>query len=132
MSDKKKILIIDDEPDVRTYLTTLLQDNGYDTDTADDGIQGMRKAMADRPDLITLDMSMPEKSGMKFYRELKADASLAAVPVVVVTGVTGFGGSADDFKSFISSRKSIPAPEAFVPKPIDRDELLEILKKLLG
>ena len=84
----------------------------------------MEKVRSEKPDLITLDISMPEESGVRFFRELKADPDLAAIPVVIVTGVTGYGGKPEDFQKFISSRKQIPSPEGFVPKPIDRDELL--------
>jgi len=58
MTDKKKILIVDDEPDVLTYLTALFQDNGYDTLTAEDGVKGFDLAKSEMPDLITLDITM--------------------------------------------------------------------------
>jgi CheY-like chemotaxis protein len=115
-----------------TYLTTLLQDNGYATVTAEDGVAGMKQVMSCKPDLITLDISMPEKSGLAFYRELRSDDTLAGIPVVVVTGVTGHGGRSDDFKKFLASRKNIPAPNAFVAKPIDQEELLKVISDLLS
>ena len=121
---RKKILVLDDEPNVVAYLETLLQDNGYDTVSAGDGREGMEKVRSEKPDLITLDISMPEESGVRFFRDLKADPDLAGIPVVIVTGVTGYGGKPEDFQKFISTRKQIPPPEGFVPKPIDRDELL--------
>jgi len=129
---RKKILILDDEPNVVAYLETLLQDNGYDTVSAGDGREGMEKARIERPDLITLDISMPEESGVRFYRELKQDPDLAGIPVVIVTGVTGYGGKPEDFQKFISSRGKVPPPEGFVPKPIDRDELLKGVTSLLS
>jgi CheY-like chemotaxis protein len=129
---RKKILVLDDEANVVTYLETLLQDNGYDTVSAGDGSEGMEKARKEKPDLITLDISMPEKSGVRFYRELKEDSELAAIPVVVVTAVTGYGGKPEDFQKFISSRKHLPPPEGFVPKPIDRDELLKAIGEVLS
>jgi CheY-like chemotaxis protein len=129
---RKKILVVDDEPNVVTYLETLLQDNGYDTESARDGSEGLEKLEKEKPDLITLDISMPEKSGVRFYREIKNNPELAAVPVVIVTGVTGYGGKAEDFQKFISSRKHLPPPDGFIAKPVDRDELLEIIGRLLG
>jgi len=129
---KKRILVVDDEPDVVTYLVTLLEDNGYDTDQATEGNEAMAKVEANKPDLITLDISMPEKSGIKFYRELKDDPSLSKILVVVVTAVTGFGGKPGDFEKFISTRKQVPPPDGFIAKPIERDELLELIKKLLA
>ncbi len=133
MSDaKKKILILEDDPDVVTYLKTLLEDHGYATDSAVNGWEGMEKAQASRPDLITLDISMPEKSGIRFYRELKDDPGLSKVPVVVVTGVTGFGRSPEDFRRFLETRKQVPPPDAFIAKPIDQDELLKVIRDLLA
>jgi CheY-like chemotaxis protein len=129
---KKLILVVDDEPDVVTYLTTLLEDNGYATDSARDGNEAMDKIKKKKPDLISLDMSMPEKSGVKLYRELKSDESLAGIPVVVVTGVTGFGGSSKDFEKFLGTRKQVPPPAAFIAKPLDHKELLEKVAELLA
>ena len=129
---RKKILVLDDEPNVVTYLETLLQDNGYETVSAADGRQGMEKARSEKPDLITLDISMPEKSGVRFYRELKEARELAATPVVIVTAVTGYGGSPEDFEKFISGRKHVPPPDGFVAKPIDREELLKVIGDLLS
>jgi CheY-like chemotaxis protein len=127
----KKILVIDDEPDVVTYLETLLQDHGYQTVSARDGEQGLAKARSEKPDLICLDITMPEKSGVRFYREVRGDAALASVPVVVVTGVTGYGGDPASFERFLGSRSQVPPPNAFVPKPIDRDQLLATISGLL-
>lgn len=127
----KKILILEDEPDVVTYLTALFEDHGYATESARNGQEGMEKAKAAPPDLITLDMSMPEKSGVRFYREIKDDPVLSKIPVVVVTGVTGFGGNPDDFRRFLETRRQVPPPDAFIAKPIDRGELLKAVRNLL-
>ena len=129
---RKKVLVLDDEPNVVAYLETLLQDNGYDTVSAGDGREGMEKARSEKPDLITLDISMPEESGVRFFRELKEDPDLSGIPVIIVTGVTGYGGKPEDFQKFISSRGQVPPPEGFVPKPIDRDELLKGVTSLLS
>lgn len=126
--------MLDDEPDVVTYLVSLFEDNNYLTISARDGEEGMQKVKSDRPDLITLDISMPEKSGIRFYREIKADPDLKKIPVVVVTGVssTQDSGTGKDFERFLGARKSIPPPDAFIMKPIDESELLGTVKKLVG
>jgi CheY-like chemotaxis protein len=128
---QKKILILDDEPHVVTYLETLLHDNGYATVSAPNGKIGMEKAQAEPPDLICLDITMPEQSGIRFYRDLKDNPKLASIPVVVVTAVTGYGGNPEPFKQFISTRRQVPPPEAFFSKPIDRDEFIEKVSSLL-
>ena len=132
--DKKKILVIDDEPDVTTYLVSLFEDNDFIVVSAADGVEGLQKAKAEKPDLITLDISMPEKSGVRFYREIREDPDLKAIPIVIVTGVesTYDGGSGQDFQRFLSTRKSVPPPDAFIQKPVEEAELLGAVKKLTG
>lgn len=129
---RKKILVVDDEPSVVTYLEALLQDNGYETLSAGDGVEAMEKAQKEKPDLITLDISMPKESGVRFYRDLRGNPELAGTPVVIVTGVTGYGGRPEDFQKFISSRKHVPPPDGFVAKPIEQEELLKAVSGLLS
>jgi CheY-like chemotaxis protein len=124
MSSPKRILIVDDEQDIRTYLSTLLGDQGYETVQAKDGEEAMQKVQAGTLDLITLDISMPEKSGIKFFREMKMDDRWKNIPIIVVTGVS------EDFKKFISSRHHVPAPEGFVSKPINQEEILKLVRML--
>lgn len=131
MAAKKTILVVEDDADQSAYLTTLFGDAGYVAVSARDGNQAMARAKESKPDLITLDMSMPEKSGVKFYTEIRSDPELAGVPVLVITGVTGMGGKPEDFEKFLAGRKQIPPPQGFMPKPVDRDRLLAKVKELL-
>ena len=124
MAGQKRILIVDDEQDIRTYLSALLEDEGYETVQAKDGLEAMQKLLAESPDIITLDISMPEKSGVKFFREIKTDDLWKHIPVIIVTGVS------EDFRSFISSRHQVPAPEGFVSKPISPEEILKLVRTL--
>ena len=125
MNDKKKIIIIDDEPDIVTFLTTLLEDNGYATISARDGQEGLEKTRGEHPELVLLDVTMPEKSGVRCYREMRSDPELKSIPVVIVTGV------AKEFKDFISTRRQVPPPDGFIAKPIEKQELLDIVARLL-
>jgi len=127
----KKIMVIDDEPDVITYLTTLLEENGYQTDSAKDGVEGLKKIKEKRPDLVCLDILMPEKSGIGLHRELRKDEGLKGIPVVIVTGFRGDEHPLMDFKEFLYKR-SVPGPEGYLEKPIDRQKFLEIIEKNLG
>jgi CheY-like chemotaxis protein len=128
---KKKILVVDDEPHVVTYLKTLLQDNGYETIAASNGREGMEKVKAEKPHLVCLDITMPEESGIKFYRDLKEDPALREIPVVIVTAVTGYGGDPDGLKKFLSTRRQTPPPEGYFSKPIDKSEFIAKIKQLL-
>jgi CheY-like chemotaxis protein len=123
-ADKKTILIVDDEPDVLTYLSTLFEDSGYATVKAQDGNEALSKVKEKAPDLVTLDITMPNKSGVRFYREMKESAEWRKVPIIIVTGVSG------EFKTFISTRKQVPPPEGYLSKPIDKTEILSLVKKL--
>jgi len=122
----KKILVVDDEADVVTYLTTVLKDAGYETMEASNGEEAMDKIRLTRPDLITMDITMPEMTGVKTYRTLKEDAKLKTIPVIIVTGVT------HEFKQFISSRTQVPPPEGYLEKPVKPEDLLAEVKRLLG
>ena len=126
MADKKKILVIDDEPDVRTFFTTLLEDAGHETVVAENGQEALEKVKNQRPDLITLDISMPETSGVRFYREVKESEEYKGIPVIIITGIS------TDFGKFISTRRQVPPPEGYLSKPIDQEEFLEMVAKLLS
>jgi len=121
----KRILIVDDEQDVLTYLGTLFRDNGYEIATAVDGREALEKIEEFRPDLITLDIIMPNQSGVGFYRKLKKNKELQNVPVVVLTGVT-------QYKEFFArEHHTIPKPDAFVEKPFDKSALLDLVQRLV-
>ncbi len=128
MSDTaaRKILIVDDEPDVTLYLKTFLEDNGFVTITAENGKKGLELALSEKPDLITLDITMPEESGVRMYRDLQANEATSAISVVIVTGVSG------EFQKFIKTRRQVAPPAGYFEKPIDRDALLAKIKEILG
>lgn len=126
MSEKKKILVIDDEPDLVRYLTVLLQNNDYSVVGAADGQEGFDKAASENPDLIILDISMPKESGLKMYRRLHDEEKLKDIPVIMLTGVSR------EFERFISSRKLVNPPAAYFEKPVNDKDLINKLKKLVG
>ena len=128
----KTILIVDDEPDVVSYLEMILRDNGYETLTAANGNEALKILRESRPDLVTLDISMPESSGTRFYVELKKDPELSSTPVFIVTAVTGFGGDKYGYEKFISHRRLVPPPEGFFPKPIDREGFIAAVNNQLA
>lgn len=125
----KKILIVDDEEDILEYLTTLFRDNGFETLTARDGAEAFEMVKKERPDLVTLDIIMPKESGVRFYRDMKADEELKKIPIIVITALTGYGYDPEGFHKFIKSRTKVPPPEGFMSKPVDTDELLELVKQ---
>jgi CheY-like chemotaxis protein len=128
---KKKILIVDDELDMRTFLSTLLEATGYKPVEAADGLEGLRKAKEIKPDLIVLDVMMPKEAGIQMYRDLRADGELKGIPVIMLSGIAK--------KTFFHSQnvldvyrgQSVPEPEAYIEKPPEAEELLEFIRRLL-
>ena len=125
MTDKKTVLIVDDDPDTVTYFSSLLEDNGYATVTAQNGAEAIERVTQARPDLITLDITMPDTSGVRCYRDLREHEAWRSIPVIIITGVS------DDFRTFISSRKHVPPPDGYLGKPVDETELLALVRKLI-
>ncbi len=126
MSDKKKILVVDDEPDIVTWLATIFEEGGYETISAFSGAEAFSKARTEKPDLITLDISMDDESGLKALRNLQESKETGNIPIIIVTGVS------PEVKRFIERNKKLQLPAAFMEKPIDRQELLEKTKELVG
>ena len=122
----KTILVVDDDPDARDFFITVLEDNGYATVSARDGNEALERIQEHAPDLVTLDVTMPEKSGVGVYRKLREEDAYKAIPVIIITGVS------DDFKHFISSRRKIPPPEGYLSKPIEPEELVRLVGELVG
>lgn len=121
----KKVLIIDDEKDMRVYLEAVFRKAGYETETASNGEEGVWLAEAHQPDLITLDILMPKKSGIKAYRGLRTSEKTKGIPIVVLTGLTRL----DDF---FGDLEELPQPEALVEKPIERELFLDKVESIIG
>ena len=124
----KKILAIDDEVDTLTFYSEVIEDCNFLPITASDGVEGLKKAREEKPDLILLDIMMPEKSGMKTYKELKNDPVLKSIPVIIITGI-----SKDvDYKKLLdrASTGRIP-PEAHLVKPVKAQDLISEIQKVL-
>jgi DNA-binding response OmpR family regulator len=120
----KKILIIDDEEDMRIYLKTLFRKAGYDTDTAANGEDALAKIKEVKPDLLTLDIMMPKKSGLSFFKTLREELGDNLIPVIVLSGLSGH-------KEFFEGDAGT-GPTVFVEKPIVVDSFLAKAKEMLG
>ncbi len=114
----KKIMVIDDDPIIVKYLVTLFSDNGYETCSASDGVQALETVKTACPDLITLDLEMPQEWGPRFYRKLSKDENLKKIPVIVISGLAG--------------QHAVKDAVAFIKKPFDPDKVLGIVKKTIG
>lgn len=115
----KKILIIDDDPEVISYLKDVFEEAGYTTFGAKDGVEGLEMAQLHRPDCITLDMDMPSRGGTLFYVKLRKEPSLAEIPVIVISDVGPRPPALN---------KKVPV----LSKPVDRVKTLRLVKEMLG
>ena len=119
MTDKKRILVVDDEPDFCSIVQGQLEKEGFDVELAYNGVEGMEKVQANPPDAIVLDVMMPEKDGYEMCKELKADSKLCEIPVLLLTAVAshvtstryshadGMSTEADDYIAKPASAESI-------------------------
>ncbi len=119
----RRILVVDDEDDVRMFLTTVLQDAGAETLEATDGDEAIAMAKAEKPDLITLDLSMPGKDGVEAFTEMRKDPDVQDIPVCVVTGHP-------EFRKVIYDRPVKP-PDGYMDKPVDEEALVKNLRRIL-
>ena len=121
-TEQKTILVVEDDPDTLVYFRTLLEDHGYRVVTAQDAAAALNLVSEGRPDLITLDINLPESSadasGVKFYRWMKESEEWKHIPVIIVTGMMR------EFQRFISTRRQVPPPEGYLSKPIQQADLL--------
>lgn len=125
----KKILIIDDEPDVVTYLSAVLEANGYKSYTTGDIKTAMEQVKHIHPDLICLDIVMPEETGISFYTRLRQDKEFKTIPVIIISGIVE--SEKFDFHTYMKD-DSIPPPECYMEKPINVEKYIKKVKQLTG
>lgn len=129
---KKKILVVDDEQDMRTFVCTLLGTCGYESIVATDGLEGIQKARQVKPELIILDVMLPKEGGIQMYRELKTDDELKHIPVIMLSAISKktFFHSLSTLDSYMG--QYVPQPEAYIEKPPESEELLRFTEHLLS
>lgn len=128
MSDKKRVLIVDDEPDFSMIVQTYLEKEGFETELAYNGLEGYEKVKANPPDAIVLDVMMPEMDGYQLCAKLKKEPAYAEIPIVLLTAV------ADHVTSTRYSHYDGMSMEAddYLPKPASAEDITASVKRLLG
>ena len=126
-ANKKTVLVVDDEEDVLKYLSSALKASGFNVVIAHDGFEAMEQVKLYNPDLISLDLVMPKRSGVKFYRELIKNKEWSKIPVLIVTGHARDDLGKADLKSLTMS-----GPEVYLEKPVMPDNYIASIKKLIG
>jgi twitching motility two-component system response regulator PilH len=128
----KKVLVVDDDPDVRLFSVTVLEENGYTPLEAANGEEGLKMIKQEKPELIILDVLMPRQSGIRLYRELKTDRSFKDIPIIILSGIAK--------KTFLRSQKAltefggkeVPEPKVYLEKPVEPDVLAGEINKILN
>ncbi|MBW2444266.1 MAG: response regulator [Deltaproteobacteria bacterium] len=130
--NKKTVLIVEDELDMRIFISTLLETSGYTPVMTRDGKEGLIKAREVFPDLIILDVMMPGEGGVQMYRQLKTDQNLKAIPVIMLSAVARKTFS--HYLNMVNARleNPIPGPDAYIEKPPEAEELLKMAARLIG
>ena len=131
---KRHILVVDDDPDFLALLKTMFEAEGFMVTTASDGEEALSRVRATPPDLVTLDIQMPRKSGIIFYRHMRSDVGLRTIPVIVITGLRRLSDYAGPVieRFFQVDAQNVPEPEAYLDKPVELDRLMAIVNEKLG
>jgi two-component system cell cycle response regulator DivK len=117
-----RILIVEDEVSVAAFLTRLLSPEGHEVEIARNGLEGVKKAMSDKPDLIIMDLSLPKLNGWDATRKLKADATTRAIPVLALTSAATAADRDEAYQA---------GCDAYETKPIDLERLKARITELV-
>ena len=131
LASEKRILIVDDEPDVRNFLSVCAEDAGFIVETAVDGEDAIAKVQSFCPDLMTLDMVMPKKSGYKVLKEIRAMEQFAQLPVIVITAHANDELGSDDMNKMYATFSGPKAPRVTLEKPITPEKLVKTIAEIL-
>ena len=127
----KTILVVDDEPNVREYLKTVLEDAEFKVVTAADGVEALEMIHREKPDFISLDLIMPRKSGHKLLYELKRDKDLSRIPVLIVTAHARDELGKDNLEDLLSNRV-MSGPGTYLEKPVNPLSYVRSVQRALG
>ncbi len=128
MSNKKRALVIDDEPDICAYIASILAEHGFETSTANDAGTGEDLISANPPDLICLDLMMPGRTGIQLFIHLKKDAATSDIPLLMITGIKEkLNIDWREISRGLRKRK----PDGFIEKPIDPVRLMRVVEDVL-
>lgn len=128
--ERKKILIVEDELDLRIFLCNLLGNCGYHTIDAVNRAEGLQKAKTEKPALIILDVMIPKEGGIQMYRDLKQDQDLKNIPVIMVSTIDRKTFSFFQKFQHAPKDKGMPEPGAYLEKPLEVEELIKLVRLL--
>lgn len=130
LASERRILVVDDEPDVRNFLAACIEDAGFQVETAVDGVDALEKVRQSPPDLMTLDMVMPRKSGLQVIKELRAEDKFKNLPIIVITAHARDEFGSEDIKNFNAFASGLK-PRHTMEKPVTPEKLVNAICKML-
>lgn len=130
-AEDKTVLVVDDEPNVRLFLQTALEDVGFNVVTAADGDEALEIIRANRPDFISLDLVMPKRSGPRLLYELKRDKELSRIPVLIVTAHAKTDMGRGDLEE-IMANSTMSGAGVILEKPVKPAAYVRHVKEALG
>jgi CheY-like chemotaxis protein len=123
-----RILVVDDDPDVTEYLSSFLEDEGYEVASAGDERAALEEVERSSPDAILIDVMLPGRSGLDLLVRLRRDPRWAEIPLVLVTGDDNV--LKDECRSYLETHHDVRGPDRVLGKPMDRDLLLSVLREV--
>lgn len=129
-AEEKTILVVDDEEDIREFLSLLLEDAGFRVVTASNGEEALEKVDEVAPDFISVDLVMPKKTGIQFLYELREKREHREIPVMVVTSHAYDDLGSKDFEDIFSGKK-LKGPQFHLDKPVDPQQYLQLIREKL-
>lgn len=130
-ADSKRVLVVDDEPDVRMVIEAALEDAGFEVVTAANGHEAYNSVKERPPDFITLDLVMPKQSGALFYLKLCKNKTWCEIPVMIISAHAHDELGQQDFRKLMKGQDA-PQPAHYMEKPVKPDELVRVVCETLG
>lgn len=129
---KKKVLVIDDEPDIRAYVSTVLKISGYVSIGAKNGEKGLKAARLEKPDLVILDVMMPHiEDGTRCYQNFKTEENIQNIPIIMLSAIARKTFLHTISRIHLADGHTLPEPQGYLEKPPDAGELSTLVSEVL-
>ncbi|MBU2623334.1 MAG: response regulator [Proteobacteria bacterium] len=127
-----KVLVVDEDPEMRIFLSTVLSSGGFMPVITENGAEGLRRAAEEKPAIIIMDVMMSGKASFQIYHCFRQDKTLRDIPVIMLSALSR--NTVFHFQKYQSPDfgNRVPEPDAYIEKPPEADELLDIVNSLLS
>ena len=132
LEERKKALVVDDDESTREFVGELMRRNGWDVIEGANGIEAIEKAEEEEPDIIILDVEMPEMDGFEAFRRLRTDFQTERIPVIMLTAINDLTSDEAFDEDSVGERLGVENPEGFVDKPVNPEFLMNVIFGIVG